>query len=51
MSEIISVIIPTYNREKLVIEAIKSAIKQTYRPLEIIIIDDGSSDKTCFQVN
>lgn len=51
MSEIISVIIPTYNREKLVIEAIESAIKQTYRPLEIVIIDDGSTDNTCFQVN
>jgi len=50
MSEIISVVIPTYNREKLVIEAIKSAINQTYRPLEIIIIDDGSSDNTSSKV-
>ena len=42
----ISVIIPTYNRADVVGRAILSALKQTYTPFEIIVIDDGSSDKT-----
>lgn len=46
MNPLISIIIPTYNRGRIVGNAIKSAISQEYRPLEIIIIDDGSSDNT-----
>ena len=42
----ISVIIPTYNRKSLTIKAIDSVFNQTYQNLELIIIDDGSSDKT-----
>ena len=42
----ISIIIPTYNRESLVIKSIKSVLNQTYRNFEIIIIDDCSSDNT-----
>ena len=38
--------VPTYNQEKYVAEAIKSAFAQTYQPLEIIISDDCSKDGT-----
>ncbi|BAQ65149.1 glycosyltransferase family A protein [Geminocystis sp. NIES-3709] len=41
-----SVIIPVYNGEEFLGEAIESIIKQNYQPLEIIIVDDGSTDKT-----
>ncbi len=44
--KLVSVIIPVYNVENYVKEAIQSIQNQTYTNLEIIVIDDGSSDKT-----
>ena len=41
---LISVIIPTYNRAKFLINALKSVLDQTYKNHEIIIVDDGSTD-------
>lgn len=43
---LVSVIMPTYNREDKIVVAIESVLKQTYRNVQIIVIDDGSTDAT-----
>lgn len=43
---LVSVIIPVFNREHYLAEAIESVRAQTYRPIEVIVVDDGSMDKT-----
>ncbi len=43
---LVSVIIPTYNRAGFVVRAIESAFAQAYRNIEIIVVDDGSTDDT-----
>ena len=43
---LVSACIPAYNHEKYVAEAIESVINQDYKNIELIIINDGSKDKT-----
>ena len=50
-SPLISLIIPMHNAEKFIAECLDSAIQQTYKNIEIIIVDDCSSDKSAEIVN
>ena len=43
---LVSICIPTYNGQKFIAEAMDAAIKQTYRPLEIVVSEDASKDAT-----
>ena len=42
----ISVIIPTYNRAKLLLRSMQSVLEQTFDDLELIVVDDASTDDT-----
>lgn len=42
----ISIVIPAYNAEKTILKTIKSVLEQTFQDFEIIVINDGSKDKT-----
>ena len=43
---LVSIIIPNYNEERFIAKTIESACEQTYENLEIIVVDDGSSDNS-----
>lgn len=44
----ISVIVPVFNVENYLEKCVKSIIEQTYKNLEVILVDDGSTDKSGF---
>jgi glycosyltransferase involved in cell wall biosynthesis len=46
MPSLVSAIIPTYNRARDVRIAVATALQQTYQPIELIVVDDGSTDGT-----
>lgn len=46
MNNKLSVIIPVYNVEEYLEKCIESVLKQAYSPFEVILVDDGSSDKS-----
>jgi len=48
---LVTVIMPAYNCERFVGEALSSLIREEYSPLEIIVIDDGSTDETACIIN
>ena len=46
MKPLVSILIPAYNAEEWIADTIRSAMAQTWEPKEIVIVDDGSSDRT-----
>lgn len=45
-NSLVSILIPVYNREKMVLDALKSAVGQTYKNIEVIVVDNKSTDGT-----
>ncbi|MBE8713681.1 glycosyltransferase family 2 protein [Sphingobacterium hungaricum] len=43
---LVSVIIPNYNNQKFIAASVQSALQQTYSPIEVIVVDDGSTDQS-----
>lgn len=46
----ISIIIPTYNEEDVILDCLETLMKQSYKDFEVIVVDDGSTDKTLSEI-
>jgi len=46
MGDMVTIVIPAFNAENFVGEAVKSCFNQTHRPIEIVLVNDGSKDRT-----
>ena len=49
--QLVSVIIPAYNHQRFIEASIRSVIEQDYKNIELVIINDGSTDKSLLKVN
>lgn len=49
--KLVSIVIPAYNAEEFIEDSVKSCFSQTYRPIEVIVVNDGSTDSTVPVVN
>ena len=43
---LVSIVVPVFNRPRFLVEAVESALVQTYRELEVVVVDDASTDET-----
>ncbi len=50
-SPVVSILIPAYNADCWLSDALRSALMQTYQPLDIVVVDDGSTDDTLAVAN
>ena len=51
MQKLVSIIVPVYNVEKYIDKCVRSLLKQDYGNIEVILVDDGSPDKSGYIID